>query len=232
MKKNVNRWWMLLIVLLIAYNVIVLIIPFEKNLAFVISYLFTLLALVSQIYVINKAFYKENDTVRSRFYGWPIANVGVVYVVSQLIVSILFMSLSKFVAIWVMALIYIIMFVLFIVGMVSVVTTRNIIEDQDIKLRNSTSRMKQLRVEAESIINKSNNLQIQKELSNLSEKLRYSDPVSSEYTKNLEDDIEVLLNELSNNIVNDDVKQIHDAINTLNKIIDERNIVCKKNKQY
>ena len=232
MKKNINGWWILLIVLLIAYNAIILIIPFEKNLSFLISYLFTLFALVSQIYVINKAFCKGNGTVRSRFYGWPIAKVGFIYAVSQLIISIFFMSLSKFIALWVMSVVYIIMLVLFIVGMVSVVITRNIVEEQDYKLINSTFRMKQLRAEAENIVNKSNNAAIRKELVSISEKLRYSDPVSSEYTKNIENEIDILIKELSNLITNADENQIYRLINNINRKIDKRNIACKNSKQY
>ena len=93
MKKNAIRWWIVLGVVLVVYHVLVFALPFPKTSVFVVSYLFSLAAILAQIYVIRTAFY-QGEGVKSKFYGFPIAKLGVVYLVLQLILGFVFMALG------------------------------------------------------------------------------------------------------------------------------------------
>ena len=93
MKKNTIRWWVLLGVVLVVYNVLAFALPFPKTAVFAVSYLFSMIAILAQIYVIRTAFYR-GEGVKSKFYGFPIAKVGVIYLAIQLIGGLVFMALG------------------------------------------------------------------------------------------------------------------------------------------
>lgn len=57
MKKNTVRWWIVLAVALVVYNVIAFAVPFERTAIFFLSWIFTLIAIAVQVYVIRTAFY-------------------------------------------------------------------------------------------------------------------------------------------------------------------------------
>lgn len=82
MKKNDVRWWVVLGVVLVVYNVLAFALPFPKTGSFVVSYLFSMVAILAQIYVIRTAFYR-GEGVKSKFYGFPIATLGVIYLGSS-----------------------------------------------------------------------------------------------------------------------------------------------------
>ena len=99
MKKNTIRWWVLLGVVLVVYNVLAFALPFPKTAVFAVSYLFSMIAILAQIYVIRTAFYR-GEGVKSKFYGFPIAKVGVIYLAIQLIGGLVFMALGLAVPVW------------------------------------------------------------------------------------------------------------------------------------
>lgn len=92
-EKNIIRSWIVLGILLVCYNVVVFFIPFRKNALFAVSWLFTMLAIAAQIYVIRTAFC-NGKSVKSKFYGFPIAKLGMGYLAVQLVLSFAFMALG------------------------------------------------------------------------------------------------------------------------------------------
>ena len=68
MKKNTVRWWVVLAIVLVVYNVIVFAVPLPKTPVFFLSWAFTLIAIAAQIYVIRTAFY-HGEGARSKIYG-------------------------------------------------------------------------------------------------------------------------------------------------------------------
>ena len=99
MEKNNNRPIILLGIVAAVYLVLALAIPFPKNnAAYWISFLFGLLAVGAQAYVMKTAFDK-GEPLRSKFYGYPIAKIGVTYLAVQVVVSFLFMAMGFFFAV-------------------------------------------------------------------------------------------------------------------------------------
>ena len=96
MNKAKGRLVAIVAILLVVFSVIAFLLPFEKNGIFWISYVFGILAIVLQLYMLKVSFGKEKS-VKSRFYGFPIAQIGVVYLAAQMIMSILFICLAAFV---------------------------------------------------------------------------------------------------------------------------------------
>lgn len=87
------RWWVILAAVLVVCNVTAFAVPFHKNPVFFLSWLFTLAAIVAQAYVARTAFY-QGEGVKSKFYGWPIATIGVMYLAAQLVLGLVFMAMG------------------------------------------------------------------------------------------------------------------------------------------
>ena len=105
MKKDMIRWGAALAVLLVLYILVVFLIPFVKTATFWVSFVFTLVAFG----VVGAAFYIafiKTPDAKSKFYGFPIAKIGAIYGMAQLVAGILFMALAAYVPAWVAVLIY------------------------------------------------------------------------------------------------------------------------------
>ena len=91
--KNQIRGWIVLAVFFIIDSVIAFALPFAHTAVFWLSYIFSVIAIAVQVYVMQVAFCKEKS-VKSKFYGFPVANVGVIYMLAQLVLSLVFMALA------------------------------------------------------------------------------------------------------------------------------------------
>ena len=98
--KNSVRGLVILGIVLATWLVIVLAVPFVKNGAYWLSFVFTLIAFLAQLHIFKISF-RNGESVRSKFYGFPIARLGVVYLAVQLVLGLLVMALAKWVPTWV-----------------------------------------------------------------------------------------------------------------------------------
>lgn len=78
MTKNQKRYLAAIAIIFIAFSVIVFVAPLKMNGVFWISYVFSIIAMTIQIYVFKIAF-GGGKSVRSKFYGFPIARIGITY---------------------------------------------------------------------------------------------------------------------------------------------------------
>ena len=107
MNKNKVRGCITLAVIAIVLSVIAFVVPFSRNATFWIAYLFSVIAIAFQVYIFKISF-TEIEDVKSKFYGFPIAQIGVIYLVAQLIISIVEMILAILIPSWVAVVINII----------------------------------------------------------------------------------------------------------------------------
>ena len=69
-----------------------------------------------------------------------------------------------------------------------------------------------------------------KRMQKLAEDFRYSDPVSNEALKSVENDLEILVSELQNAVSSGDNTQITALCGKISTVLTERNRLCKLNK--
>lgn len=105
MRKDTIRWIVSLGVSLILYILAAVLIPFAHTATFWVSFVFTLIAFAVVAIAIYIAFVK-NPNAKSRFYGFPIAKIGVTYGLVQLIAGFIFMALAPYILVWVAVLVY------------------------------------------------------------------------------------------------------------------------------
>ena len=132
------RWGIGLGVLLVLYILVAFLIPFVHTATFWVSLLFTLIAFG----VVGASFYIafiKNPDAKSRFYGFPIAKIGAIYGLVQLIAGMLFMALAALVPAWVAVLVYAIALGPAVIGLISAEAVAEEIHNQDAKLKKNVS---------------------------------------------------------------------------------------------
>ncbi|MDE6418935.1 MAG: hypothetical protein K2K87_00220, partial [Lachnospiraceae bacterium] len=182
MGKNKLRAYGVLAILLVVFSVVAFLLPFQKNAVFWLSYAFGVLAIGLQVIVLRISFAKET-TVKSRFYGFPIAGVGFVYLIVQLVASVLFFCLSPITPISIPVMVFVLIIAIAEVGLITTDAMRDEIERQDEQLKSDVVCMQELRSKAASLPALCEDDELKKVLLALAEKFQYSDPVSSDVIK-------------------------------------------------
>lgn len=225
MKKDFVRSTICLGVLLVLYILLAFLIPFAKTAVFWISFVFTLVAFAVTGWALYTAFLKKPDT-RSRFYGFPIARIGVLYGGAQLAVGLLFMALGKWIPAWLAVLVYAALLGAAVIGLVSADAVVETIHTQDQKLKKDVTFMRSLQSKANQMAAQCSLPEVQQ----FCENIRYSDPVSSEDLAESERDLSAAVDDLQAAIVDGDKDVISQLARKADTLLSERNRLCKLNK--
>ena len=226
MKKGTLRAIAALGIVLVLYHLIVFMLPFTKNTVFWLSYGFTLTAFAVGAGAIVMAFVKNGDA-KSRFYGFPIARLGLIYAAAQLIDGLVFMALGKWVIWWIPALIYALGLGVALLGLLGTEGTLEEIQTQDATLKKNVTLMRSLQSKVSQMAAQSDDAGIKV----LAEEFRYSDPVSSEAIAGAEADLAATVDELQAAFVDGDKDALAQLCRKASALLAERNRLCKLNKQ-
>ena len=228
MSKNATRGIFTLVILLAVFSVIAFVIPFPKNTVFWIAYVCGVFAILFQLYIFKSSFGNEN--ARSRFYGFPIARLGIYYLVIQLVVSIAEIALSKILPIWVVILINVVIFAVAMIGCITTETVRDEIVRQDGKLKESVFNIRELQSISATLVDQCGDEELKKSLKKLADDFRYSDPLSSDKTQTLETEMQVRIGELQQAVIDGDIESAKQLCDKLAGNLRERNRICAVNK--
>jgi len=232
MKKNSARWWVIWAVVLAVYNVIVFAVPFPKNAVFFVSWVFSLIAIAAQVYVIRTAFYKGESTT-SKFYGFPIAKLGVLYLIVQLALGLMFMALgfALTIPLWVPLVLYIVLLGAAAVGLISTEATRDEIVQQDKKLKKDVSCMRTLQSKVMAMVPLAKDASVRVALEKFAEDIRFSDPVSSAELEAAESDLSTCVDDLQQAVLDNDQEAALSLEKRAEMLLAERNRLCKLEKR-
>ena len=225
MKKDTIRAIVVAAITFIIYNLIAFVIPFAHTAAFWISYGFTLVAFAVVCASIYIAFIKNPDA-KSRFYGFPIARIGVLYGGAQLIVSLIVMALAQWTPWWIPVLVYSIGMGAAVIGLVAADAVVEEIQTQDVKLKKDVSLMRSLQSKVSQIASQTDDAAIKA----LAEEFRYSDPVSNDAIADAEADLAAAVDELQAAYVDGDNEAMAQLCRKAAALLAERNRICKLNK--
>lgn len=214
MKKNSVKGYALIGIIFILITVVSLAIPTSKSAAFWIAYIFTVVALAAQIVLWKRAFgYKE---LKSKFLGFPIVHIGIVYLIVQIAVLFVFVFAEKLPA-WSALVTCTVIAAMAAIFMIAADVGRTEIEKVEQKVQGKVFYIKNLQVDIEILASAEKDTKTKEQLEQLAEKIRFSDPMSNEQLAPLEERIAIAVESLKSS---DDKLEI---INQLNKLIDERN---------
>ena len=193
------------------------------------NFLFTFIAFG----VVGASFYIafiKNPDAKSRFYGFPIAKIGAIYGLVQLIASLVFMALAAWVPVWVTVLVYAIALGAAVIGLISAEAVVEEIRVQDVKLKKDVTLMRSLQSKVNQMASQYDNPDAAAEVKRFAEEMRYSDPVSSEALSEIEADLSAAVDELQAAIVDGDSDATKQLCRKASAVLAERNRLCKLNK--
>ena len=215
MKKNSSKGYLILGILFVLVSVIAFAVPSEKNAVFWISYAFTLIAFAAQI-VIWKSTLGRAESLKSKFLGFPIVHIGMVYLVVQVIAFAVFLFIPTL-PIWSAVVACTVVAGVSSVCMIAYDVGRSEIERVSAKVQEKAFYIKQMQADVELLAGAETDAATKSTLTQLAEKIRYSDPMSDEQIVDIENRIAAKIAELKSST--DKVK----IINELNSLLDERN---------
>lgn len=231
MNKKQLRGILAVAVVLIVYHILAFLIPFEHEAVFWVGYIFGLIAILVQIVVLLLAFH-GTESARSKFYGLPIARVGILYFAAQMIVSFAAMALAFIWGFptWPVILVSAVLLCLAVLGVIATDATRDEIERQDVQLKKDVNKMRTLQSLGRTLATQTEDQALKAELQKLSDELRFSDPVSSAATADSEAELTSLLDELQRALLDNDAAGVSGLCKRARAVLGERNRICKLNK--
>ena len=233
MKLNKKQVYPIIVfaVVLVVFNILAFVIPFSHNGPYWLGYAFGMISIMLQAPIAILAF-GNATTARSRFYGIPIARVGILYLGIQMVLSFTAMAMGGIdnCKTWPFLLIFLLLLSAAIIGVIATDTTRDEIERQDIVLDNNVSNMRSLQSMGRGLTSICCDGSTGEELRKLADDLRYSDPVSNSATIALEEEISALMDELQKALLDNDTSAASALCTKARAALAERNRICKLNK--
>ncbi len=234
MKKSVLNATLTLVILLVAFSVLVFVIPFEdadlfdRSASFWLSYGFAVVAFAAQWYATYVCI--KNDSAKSRFYGFPLIRIANIYILVQLALSLVFMLLGELVPIEVPVVLYILLMCAAAIGLIQTNAMRETIEKMDVQLKMDVATMRSLQSESRAIVDQCDNAELLPALKTLADELRYSDPMSNPALVGIEGELKDLVAELHRSVLSGDTVAAQHLCKKASITLNERNRLCKLNK--
>lgn len=219
MKKNSTKGYVILGILFALVSIIAFAVPTAKTTTFWIAYVFTAAAFAAQIVIWKTALGKE-ETLKSKFLGFPVVHIGIVYAVLQVIAFAVFMFMPILPA-WSAIVACSVIAGVSAVCMISSNAGRNEIERVEAKVQNNVFYIRELQADIELLADNESDATVKTALTQLAEKIRFSDPMSNEQIADLENKISIKAAELKT------AASKLEIIIELNSLLDERNKKCK-----
>ena len=219
MKKNSTKGYVILGILFVLISIIAFAVPTVKTATFWIAYVFTAAAFAAQIGIWKTALGKEG-TLKSKFLGFPVVHIGIVYAIIQTVAFAVFLFVPTL-PVWSAIVVCSVIAGISAVCMISVDAGRNEIERVEAKVQNKVFYIRELQADIELLADNETNADVKTALTQLAEKIRFSDPMSNEQLADLEGKISIKIEELKT------TSSQLEIITELNSLLDERNKKCK-----
>lgn len=209
------------IIILIVVNLVAFLIPTTLTINFWISYIFTIIAIGVSTYIRLK-FTEKQLNMTSRFYKIPTLYVAWIFSTVQIISFIIF-KFGEEIPTWLVILVSVLILVVSLLGFITLDSTVEYIENIDKEIKSKVQFLKILQADVEMLIERTENIECKEKLQELADKIRYSDPMSSEQLVDIEKAISDSIGTLKN--MNDGM--IVDRIPSVLLLLEERNKKCK-----
>ena len=224
MSRNKKLGYVILLIALVIVSVVVFALPTAKTTSFWVTFVFTCIAFAAQVLIWNIGF-KDNAPLKSKFLGISVIRVGYIYLVFQLI-ALAVLIVCPALPVWTTIIINVLIIGISAICMIMAEVGSNIVSNVEEKVQSKVSYIRVIQTDIEIIAERESDSAIKQKILKLAEKVRYSDPISSDELSELEKNISDKVKELNHAT---DKSAIVDEIDLL---LLERNKKCKifKNK--
>lgn len=216
-------------VIMFIVNILYFAVPFNKTITFWISDVAVVLAIISQVLVYCIAF-KNNATLTSKVYGWPIMNVGIRFltiIISCAIILILLSANIKGFPAWISVIIYAVLYGVAAIGLIASESSRNFVITGDMKLEEQTTFMRKLYAEINALKSTTSDRELVGIVTKLAELIRFSDPVSCAEVFEQEGSLYETFSELKESVKAKDIEKVKMLDKKFKEQLEERNSMCK-----
>ncbi len=215
--KN-KTYYLILLIITIAVNIIFFSIPSTYNLSFFISYTLTMITLISQIFIIK--YLEKNNHKKNNFIGISFIYWNISLIITLIIITLITKFINDFPT-WLSIIINTLIITINIIRLILLNNSVNYINNINDKTKNKVNNIKNMKIEIDLLIEKENNQTIKKELIKLSDKIKYSDPYSSNELKGIEENIINKIEQLKSS------KEKEVLVSEITLLLEERNKKCK-----
>ena len=207
----------------VAYNTLVFVLPFKKNAIFAISYIFALISIFGFAASYMVAFVKTNS-LKDMFLSFPIFRIGVFHMIAQVCSSAIYMLLGTFFKfpVWGAVLSGVIFLSIALIKALTLDIARERIAEVAIKEEQDTAFIKLFQIDLKTLANRTKDENIKTKLLKLVEAVRYSDPVSVDPVRELENNMTNLFEKIKAG-----TEDLEAKIDELTTLLTERNAKCK-----
>lgn len=219
MKKNKGMAYAVLSIAFVLFNVIAFAVPTAKTATYWIAYVFTAVAFALQIAIWEFAF-KGADTLKSKFLGIPLILVGITYLIIQIIAFAIFMAFP-IAPTWIAIVVCALILGISAICLIGTETGREEINRVEENVEKKVFYIKSLQVDVEMLASVEADVNTKAALTKLAEKIRFSDPMSSEVLADLEAEITAKVKELKT------TENKTEIITVIDSLITERNKKAK-----
>lgn len=224
MSKKKTLAYTSIIVSFAIFNLLVFTIIKNRGSAFWINYGFTFLAFLVQP-VIWELTLGRNNSLKSKFLGFPILYVGMTYFCIQIILFVVLVLIPK-VSPWLVLAINSIVAGVAIISLAIVEIGKDEVSRIEEKVSRKRFFIDELRIEVEMLARSQSDPLMKKTLEELVEKIRFSDPMSSNLLSAIEEEIRLKVVVLKET----DVSRMVEAVKDIEALIVRRNSLVKTSK--
>lgn len=231
MKKNFKFYTLIWAILLAVWCAVVFlvrpIIPgyvINYDARFWISFVFIVAAFIGNLACAYFAFKAEN--LKKMFYNLPLITVSWSALIAMLIVGSGLMLIPNCPA-WIAAIVCIVVLAFNAIAVIKAVWAADTVNKVDEKVKVQTAFIKNLTVDAESILARAKSEPVKAECKKVYEAVRYSDPMSNEALSVIEAKITVKVDELASVVGADDAEKTKEIADEIVILVSDRNKKCK-----
>ena len=163
--------WIIWGIVLIAFVVLMIVIPFSRTVSWWIAAASTILMFCLCAFSFALAF-RRDQTLESKVLGWPIFKVGYTALIFQLIVGAIIMGIAAYCPAWAAVIAEVIVFAVSSICMIIKDAAREAVRYTEASVADKTAAWKAIRTRAASIATATNHPELKK----LAEEIRYADP--------------------------------------------------------
>lgn len=213
------------------YLIVFLAVPFPKTAVSWISIVFTLISFVFSLAVCLYAF-KDNESLTSKVYGFPIFRVGYLYAGAQFVTGVILCILGAFLNVpwWIAFVLSIVLLGAALIGIIATDNIKDVVIEQEQVTEVKTKVIRTFTVDLSYASTLCTNPTLSKALEKLAEEFKYSDPVSSEATEEIENLLKEEVTKLETLLKDNLEKETLDQIERINAILIKRNKIAKESK--
>lgn len=215
----------------IALTVVTIVLPIEKSASVICVYSFSMFTIVFAGVMTVYALGRPKKLI-SKFLGYPLYRLVVIYMVIQLILAAIVYAVQPYyeIPVWITISVSIVLLGFFAICCITAENVRDVIEEIDSKETQSIESITFFQLDIADMVDSCQVNEVRSALKSLQNKLKYSDPVSSPETIEKENQIRQLLGDLKKDLNKKQADTLLDQIRIIGNLVESRNRICERSK--